>query len=103
MTLFMLKKPASAQNVIEPRLQAALDWIGRAQNASGDGGISKGYHVIRRRWSPSYPETTGYTIPTLLNAAVELLDEGVVYDALMAMAGRAGELSRQFAMPLVLL
>ena len=56
----------------QQRLQAALEWIGRAQRAAGDGGISKGYHSIRRRWSPSYPETTGYTIPTLLNAAVEL-------------------------------
>ena len=53
----------------QPRLQAALEWIRHAQRASGDGGISKGYHVVRRRWSPSYPETTGYTIPSLLNAA----------------------------------
>src|SRR5262249_40590434 len=46
--------------------------IDRAQRASTDGGISKGYHILRRRWSPSYPETTGYTIPTLLNAAATL-------------------------------
>jgi uncharacterized protein YyaL (SSP411 family) len=65
----MSKETALAQRVTRPRLQAALDWIGRAQRASGDGGISKGYHSLRRRWFPSYPETTGYTIPTLLNAA----------------------------------
>lgn len=69
----MPKETALAQNVIQTRLQATLDWIERAQRASGDGGISKGYHSIRRRWFPSYPETTGYTIPTLLNAA-EVLD-----------------------------
>ena len=57
---------------VELRLQAALEWIKYAQHASADGGISKGYHVLRRRWSPSYPETTGYTIPSLLNAALVL-------------------------------
>lgn len=72
MSFLIPKEAALAQNAIEPRLQAALEWIKRAKSASGDGGISKGYHTIRRRWSPSYPETTGYTIPTLLNAAVAL-------------------------------
>jgi len=72
MTSFRPKQAAVAQNATLPRLQAALEWIERAQRASGNGGISKGYHVIRRRWFPSYPETTGYTIPTLLNAAVVL-------------------------------
>ena len=50
-------------------LLAVLDWIQRANNATRDGGISKGYSLIRRSWAPSYPETTAYTIPTLLNAA----------------------------------
>jgi len=39
---------------------------------AGKGGISKGYDLLRSRWAPSYPETTGYTIPTLLNVAVVL-------------------------------
>jgi hypothetical protein len=51
------------------RLQAAIDWIERAREASHDGGVSKGYDTLRRRWARAYPETTGYTIPTLLNAA----------------------------------
>ena len=72
MTFFMPKEATLAHNATQPRLQAALEWIERAQRASGNGGISKGYHGIRRRWSPSYPETTGYTIPTLLNAAVAM-------------------------------
>jgi hypothetical protein len=72
LTSFILEKSALAPSAMQPRLQAALEWIERAQRASGDGGISKGYHLIRRRWSPSYPETTGYTIPTLLNAALAL-------------------------------
>jgi len=68
----MPKEAALAQNATQARLQAVLEWIERAQRASGNGGISKGYHALRRRWSPSYPETTGYTIPTLLNAAIAL-------------------------------
>lgn len=68
----MVSEAMLSQRATSPQLQAALEWIGNAQRASGDGGISKGYHLIRRRWSPSYPETTGYTIPTLLNAAIAL-------------------------------
>jgi uncharacterized protein YyaL (SSP411 family) len=54
------------------RASAALDWIQRAHFSAGDGGISKGYDLLRGRWFPSYPETTGYTIPTLLNAVAAL-------------------------------
>jgi uncharacterized protein YyaL (SSP411 family) len=57
---------------IKQCLSAAIDWIRLAHAMSGNGGISKGYGALRGRWSPSYPETTGYTIPTLLNAAVAL-------------------------------
>lgn len=51
------------------RLKAAVTWIETAIEGAGDGGVSKGYDVLRGRWNESYPETTGYTIPTLLNAA----------------------------------
>ena len=54
---------------VERHLDAAVGWIERARSAVGDGGISKGYDLIRKRWAPSYPETTGYTVPTLLNGA----------------------------------
>jgi hypothetical protein len=54
------------------RLNAAIDWIRLAHAKAGSSGVSKGYHLLRRHWFPSYPETTGYTIPTLLNAAVVL-------------------------------
>jgi uncharacterized protein YyaL (SSP411 family) len=57
---------------VRQHLDAALDWITRAQAAAGDGGVSKGFDLLRSRWAPSYPETTGYTIPTLLNAAMAL-------------------------------
>lgn len=53
-------------------LCSAIDWIRFAHEAVCDGGISKGYDLLRGRWAPSYPETTGYTIPTLLNVAAVL-------------------------------
>jgi hypothetical protein len=53
-------------------LTGAISWIKRAHTMVADGGISKGFDLVRRRWATSYPETTGYTIPTLLNAAVAL-------------------------------
>jgi uncharacterized protein YyaL (SSP411 family) len=57
---------------IEQHANGALDWIVRAHVAAGERGVSKGYNLVRRRWAPSYPETTGYTIPTLLNAGTAL-------------------------------
>lgn len=55
--------------LLKQRSAAAIAWIQRAHLTAADGGISKGFDLLRRSWSPSYPETTGYTIPTLLNAA----------------------------------
>lgn len=56
----------------ERRAGAAIEWIRRAHAATGGQGISKGYDLVRRRWYPPYPETTGYTVPSLLNASVVL-------------------------------
>lgn len=61
-----------ARRDLDDHLAGALAWIARAHAAVDDGGISKGYHLLRDQWFPSYPETTGYTVPTLLNAAVAL-------------------------------
>lgn len=49
------------------------EWLCRAQDASGDGGVSRSYTLHfhpffqRRGWLPSYPETTGYIIPTFFD------------------------------------
>jgi hypothetical protein len=59
-------------------LLAALEWVARAQDATGDGGIARGYSLAwnpyfrSRGWQPSYPETTGYLIPTLYQASRHL-------------------------------
>lgn len=45
---------------------AAVAWLCRAQDATPDRGVSHSYH-IGKGWMPSYPETTGYIIPTFIN------------------------------------
>src|SRR5688572_17449728 len=49
-------------------LAGAYGWLCRAQDATPDDGVSGWYHLVRG-WSPSYPETTGYLIPTFLTYA----------------------------------
>ena len=46
-------------------LRAAAEWLVRAHDASSDGGVA-GRYTLSRGWTSSYPETTGYIIPTLL-------------------------------------
>lgn len=50
-------------------LDAIADWLGRAQDESGCGGVCANYDLQKRRWAGAYPETTGYIIPTLFNYA----------------------------------
>lgn len=54
---------------LDEHLDAALQWVKRASLAVEGRGISKGYDLLRSRWFPAYPETTGYTLPTLINAS----------------------------------
>jgi hypothetical protein len=49
----------------------AIAWIERAQDADPSGGVPAVYAPLRG-WSPPYPETTGYIIPTFLALAVRL-------------------------------
>jgi len=67
-----------AEPLHEPHLVAAIVWLVRAQDATQDGGLSRGFSLVRHPhfdrygWQPSYPETTGYIIPTLYAAAARL-------------------------------
>lgn len=49
-----------------------LAWLGRAQDhsASRDGGFARDYDMIKG-WATSYPETSGYIVPTMIDAARE--------------------------------
>lgn len=46
----------------------AITWLKFAQDITPDGGVSAFYHTQSNVWQPSYPETSGYIIPTLLAA-----------------------------------
>ncbi|MDZ7741334.1 MAG: glycoside hydrolase family 127 protein [Bacteroidota bacterium] len=56
-------------------LQSAINWLLRAQQMMPDDGFGS-FHLING-WSSSYPETSGYIIPTLLES-VEVSGEDVV-------------------------
>jgi len=51
-------------------LPEIIGWLARAQDHSRlrDGGVARDYSLIRG-WASSYPETTGYIIPTMLEYA----------------------------------
>lgn len=57
----------------EEHLRAAIEWLLRAWQATPDDGVAHSYDLRRRAWLASYPETTGYIIPTLIDYA-ELFD-----------------------------
>jgi uncharacterized protein YyaL (SSP411 family) len=54
---------------LEERLDATYGWLCAAQDATADGGVAGCFDLLDGRWSPSYPETTGYIIPTFLALA----------------------------------
>ena len=63
-----------AQRVID----LGIKWLMHAQqkSASNDGGVARDFDVIKG-WNSSYPETTGYIIPTLLDYAKANQDQAV--------------------------
>ncbi|MCX6545045.1 MAG: hypothetical protein NTV05_11635 [Acidobacteria bacterium] len=67
-TLGRLYSDAAGNLDPELHLREAIDWLRRAQDAGNDRGFSYGTR-LGGGFLPSYPETTGYIIPTLLRAA----------------------------------
>ena len=55
---------------IEQALAAASDWLELAQDRSksSDGGVARHYSLVDG-WAASYPETSGYIVPTFLELA----------------------------------
>jgi folate-dependent phosphoribosylglycinamide formyltransferase PurN len=49
----------------EDHLRAAAQWLAAAQDSQSDGGVA-GRYQLGRGWTSSYPETTGYIVPTFL-------------------------------------
>jgi hypothetical protein len=60
------------------RARAAVNWLLRAQGATADLGVSHGYFPCHpgqeSGWRASYPETTGYVIPSLLEYSERYCD-----------------------------
>ncbi|WP_083411742.1 hypothetical protein [Janthinobacterium sp. 1_2014MBL_MicDiv] len=59
-------------------VQACTAWLGAAQDhsTSADGGVARDYSLLTG-WSSSYPETTGYIIPTMIALAQRAGDEAL--------------------------
>lgn len=55
---------------VDRAIEAAVAWIGRAQDRSRsrDGGVARHFSLLTG-WGTSYPETTGYLVPTMLAVA----------------------------------
>ena len=63
---------------IESVIKESMGWLCRAQDnsISQDGGVARHFSLITG-WSASYPETTGYIVPTMLKYAEVYHDEAV--------------------------
>ena len=70
---------------IETHLAAAAAWVLEAQRATPDDGVAHSYNIRTGTWMASYPETTGYLIPTLYDYA-HYFDKPVCRDAALRMA-----------------
>lgn len=75
---------------IERHLAEAAQWILRAQAGAQDDGVAHSYDIRKRKWLASYPETTGYIIPTLYDYA-KLYNAPAYAEAAYKMAGWASE------------
>ena|SRR5438552_646429 len=59
-------------------IEEGIEWLARAQDSSAtsDGGVARHYN-LRTGWGASYPETTGYIVPTFIEHAKLLGDDGL--------------------------
>ena len=71
---YVEKKYTNAEK--KQSLNDAIKWLCHAQGKSNDSGFCT-YRIVEG-WSSSYPETSGYIIPTLLEYAVKYNHESVV-------------------------
>jgi hypothetical protein len=73
----------------EERVRLAAHWLIRAHDGTDDDGVSFGYFPCEDAhgagWRPSYPETTGYIIPTFLRLA-DLFDAPDMRERALRMA-----------------
>jgi hypothetical protein len=85
---YLTRATQPVQGEIALRATAAVQWLRYAQQATADDGVPLGYFPCRvpgNGWMPSYPETTGYIITSLL-AYAECFANLAVRDAALKMA-----------------
>jgi hypothetical protein len=88
MKRFLMKKDVFRKDFVysceekKASLNKAAGWLMAAQKANIDGGIGS-YHLVNN-WSSSYPETTGYIIPTLINYGKKNKNDGALNSAVHA-------------------
>lgn len=60
-------------------VRACIEWLCHAQDfsASNDGGVARDFS-LQKGWAVSYPETTGYIIPTILHVGHLWNDEKLI-------------------------
>lgn len=84
----ILKRPGSRVVGNLFHIRKAMEWLCRAQDATPDAGIPIRYALKKMSswhpagWNPSYPETTGYIIPTFVNCSRLFDDERYLESAL---------------------
>jgi hypothetical protein len=74
--------PTTGSSDREEALRQVINWLLRAQERMRDDGFGS-YHAALG-WGASYPETTGYIIPTLLDFSIKFKDERAFTAAVMA-------------------
>jgi hypothetical protein len=64
---------------IDLAVTESMAWLCRAQDCSTtkDGGVSRHYSLISG-WGSSYPETTGYIVPTIIDFAEQLQNKTLI-------------------------
>ncbi len=58
--------------------EAGIEWLKRSQDKSAyqDGGSARDFSLLRG-WASSYPETSGYILPTLIDFAARTNDQSL--------------------------
>jgi len=77
MAWYLLGGPTPIRGQARERARAAAEWLFRAQDSGEDDGVAQGYFPCEgsAAWRPSYPETTGYIITSLLRFADQYGDQ----------------------------
>ncbi|MBF0627939.1 MAG: hypothetical protein HQL91_06940 [Magnetococcales bacterium] len=90
---FVTNRVQPVDGACRQRAHAAAEWLVRAWESTPDDGVSMGFFPcdppgsspLGNGWRPSYPETTGYIIVSLLDYAIRFSD-ALMRERVLAMA-----------------